>query len=152
MNIEQLLHTKAGKQLVNDFNVEQDKQRSDLFVQMDRIKEQRNSELQTLNLALTKAQTNCDKAQQALELAQATKHTATVKVTQAKAGYSSQVVRIQKEMMLSAPPEIDTFCKSLQEEATKLRSTAIKSPPDNVRYGPLSAGLYVVEVATLSFL
>ena len=145
MNIEELLSTTPGKALVKSYQAEQQQKRTDLFTELDTIKDQRNTELQTLNIALTKTQTDCDKAQQAFELAQATKHTASVKVSQAKAGYSSQVTRIEKEMMLSAPPEIDTFCESLQEEATKLRSTAIKSPPDMVYTNSVNARISTIR-------
>ena len=147
MNIEQLLNTKTGQKLVNDFNVEQDKQRSDLFIELEALRKKRDADLPPLNRTLEQATVDCDEAQRVLELAQATKHTASVKVSQAKAGYSSQVTRIEKEMMLSAPPEIDTFCESLQEEATKLRSTAIKSPPNMVYTTSVNARVSAIRDA-----
>lgn len=132
MDIEQLLDTKAGKQLAKDYQTEQDQERADLFTELDTIKDQRNTELQTLNLALTKETADYDEAQRALELAQTTKHTATVKLNQAKFAYTTRVSCIERKLIKSANPEIDKFCESLNEEASKLRSTAIKVPPDMV--------------------
>ena len=125
MNIEQLLNTKAGKQLANDYQAEQDQERTDLFTELDTIKDQRNTEMQTLNLALDKTQTNFDTAQSRLKEAEKHKYAASNKVNHMKADYKNQVDRIIRQLKTSAPPEIDTFCAELREEIRELQSGGI---------------------------
>ena len=131
MNITQLLNTKAGKKLANDYQAEQDQERTNLFTELDTLKQKRDAELPGLNSVLDKAITACTEAQTKLESAKVRERIANEKVVKAKASYSSHVVRINKELMKSAPPEIDKFCESLQEEAQHLRSNAITSPFDS---------------------
>ena len=145
MNIEQLLNTPAGQQLAKDFNAEQDKQRSDLFNELDSIKQRRNSELSELNRSLEQATSACVAASAKMEAVKIRERTATAKLQQAKGSYSSQVARINKELMKSAPPQIDTFCESLHDEATKLRSTAIKTPPDMVYTNSVNARVSAIR-------
>ena len=131
MNITQLLNTKAGKKLANEYQAEQDQERTDLFTELDVLRKKRDASLPGLNRALSKATADCVELTSKLESAKIRERTATAKLQQAKSSHASHVVLINKELMKSAPPEIDKFCESLHEEAHHLRSNAITSPFDS---------------------
>ena len=125
MNIEQLLNTKTGKQLANDYQVEQDKQRSDLFNEISIIKERRNTELQTLNLALDKAQTNFNEAQTKLTEAETCKHTAAGNVHRTALSYKSHIERVNRQLLETAPECINDFILEIKQDMDDMRNTGI---------------------------
>ena len=128
MNIEELLNSDTGQQLVKTYHAEQQQKRTDLFAELDTLKQRRDASLPGLESALSKATADCVELTSKFESAKVCERIANEKVVKAKASYSSQAARINKELMQSASPEIDKFCESLQEEAQHLRSNAITSP------------------------
>ena len=123
MNLENLLNSNTGQQLVKTYHAEQQQKRTDLFIEMDEIKERRNSELQTLNLALDKAQTNFNAAQTKLTEAETCKHTAAGDVHRTTASYKAQIERVSRQILKTAPEVINDFIIEIKQDMDDLRNT-----------------------------
>lgn len=125
MNLDNLLNSETGKQLVKNYHSEQHDNRLEMLTEIDRLKQQRNSELQRLNLALDKAQTNFDTAQSSLTEAEARKHTAAGDAHRATANYKNQIGRVNRKLLETAPECINVFILEIKQDMDDLRNTGI---------------------------
>lgn len=125
MNLDNLLNSETGKQLVKTYHSELHENRIQLLDEIASLKQQRNDELTPLNIALDQAASDCVEAQTKLEAAKIRERTADSKVRQAKGAYSIHLTRVEKELIATAPESIDTFCAELKEEIRELQNVGI---------------------------
>ena len=106
--------------LNNISNSTQNDNRASMVASIVDLKSERGRELEPLNRDLQRKTTMVENAQHALIIAQANQHTATSKVMQTKASYSSQIVHIERKLLASVPDSINGLIEQIKAEEREL--------------------------------
>ena len=112
--------------LNNISNSTQNDNRASMVASIVDLKSERGRELEPLNRDLQRKTTMVENAQHALIIAQANQHTATSKVMQTKASYSSQIVHIERKLLASVPDSINGLIEQIKDEE---REVSQRPPP-----------------------
>ena len=123
MNLN-IFNTDKRQQIVNADN-SQNESRAVMVEEIADLKTERADKIRPLTSDLQRATTAVEDAQQQLLLAKAQQHTADSKLRQVIHTTASQISRIEKELVATAPEVINTFCDELNEDARKLRSKGV---------------------------
>ena len=125
--INEILNTEAGQKLTRRYQEEKAEARMQRVNERAELRTQRGESLKPLTEELTKVSRDVENAQAMLKQAEEKHRIVQAKHSQIKASYDSRITRIERELVQTAPREIDRFIESLRDDIDKLRRAGISS-------------------------
>jgi len=133
MDMQDFMNSKAGQQALKQYQDEIYVKRKALIEERGRLRQERDTKLKVLQPELDKATADCKQARQVLEATEIRQRTATGKVQVARKSFDHQSSRIDKDLRLSAPPEVDQFIEEMQSEIQRLQTGGVAVSADGTR-------------------
>lgn len=134
--MNEMLDTDAGRELARQYQANKLAERQAIADEIDAVRKQRGVEVTPLSDAQKTAMKAVGAAQQALRAAEERHCITQAKYQRVKAGFDARIKRLEKELVQSAPEEIDAFIQSLQDEVEEIRrsGTTTNSEPTGKSY------------------
>jgi len=125
--INEILNTEAGQELTRQYREEKAEARRKKVNERAELRTQRGEAMKPLAEELTKASRAVENAQGMLKQAEEKHRIAQAKHNQIKSSYDARITRMERELIQTAPSEIDQCIQSLRSNIDKLCRAGISS-------------------------
>jgi len=119
--IDEMMDTEAGRELARQHQANKLAERQAIADQIGTVRKQRGIEVTPLSEAEKKALATVEAAEKSLQDAKEKHRLAQAKHQKAKAASDARISSLERELVQTAPDEIDAFIQSLRDEVEEIR-------------------------------
>ena len=119
--INEMMNTDAGRELARQHQANKLAERKAIADQIGTVRKQRGIEVTPLSEAEKKAMVAVETAEKTLQDAREKHRLAQAKHQKARAASDGRISSLERELVQSAPGEIDAFIQSLRDEVEEIR-------------------------------